>query len=75
MRLGIDAGEAEIDHAPDGERDGERRAGGDEKGEQRRPEHALVAQEIRPQREERAKRGALLGPFALASPPERNAGS
>ena len=57
-----------------GERDGERRPGGDEKGEQRRPEHALVAKEIRLKREERAERGAPFGLFALGRLAERSAG-
>ncbi len=41
--------------------------GGDEKGEQRRAEHALVAQEIGSQREERAKRRRASPPPLAAS--------
>ncbi len=57
---GIDAGEAEIDHASHGERHGERGGGRDEESEQRRAEHSPVTQEIRPERNQRAKRGALV---------------
>ena len=66
-QAGLDAGEAEIDHAPDGKRHGERGGSRDEKGEQSGAEHALVAQEIGPEREQRAKRGALASVSRSAS--------
>ncbi|HAH64368.1 MAG TPA: hypothetical protein DCL72_02570, partial [Rhizobiales bacterium] len=56
--IGLDAGEAEIDHAPHGKGD---RKGGvrrDEKSKKGRAQHLLVAQEVRLEREERAKRDA-----------------
>jgi len=58
--VGVDTGEAEIDHAPHGEWHGERGACGDEKREQRRGEYPPMAQEIGPQRQKRAERGARL---------------
>ena len=54
----IDPREAEIDHAAHGERHGERGGRGDQQRQKRRCEHALVPQEIRLEREQRAKRGA-----------------
>ena len=48
-QVGIDAGEAEIDHAPDGERHGERGRGRHDERDERGGEHPLMAQEIGPQ--------------------------
>ena len=48
-QIRLDPGEAEIDHAPDGERHGQRGRGRDQQRDQRRGEHPLVAQEIGPQ--------------------------
>ena len=47
-QVGIDAGEAEIDHAPDGKRHGERGRGRDHQRGERGREHAPVAQQIGP---------------------------
>ena len=58
----IDAGEAEIDHASHGKRHGERRGRRDDEREQCRAEHAPMTQEIWPEREQRANRGALAFP-------------
>src|SRR6185369_16682185 len=56
--IGLDAGEAEIDHAPHRHGHGERRSSRDEQRGERRGEHGLVAEEIRLQRKQRLERGA-----------------
>ena len=52
-QLGLDPAEAEIDHAPNGKRNGEGCGSGEEQGEEGRRQHALVAQQIGPEPQQR----------------------
>ncbi len=58
-QVGFDPREAEIDHAPDGKRDGKGGSGRNQQGSKGHGQHPLMAKEIRPERLERAKRGAF----------------
>ncbi len=59
-QVGLDPGEADIDHAPHRQRNGERGGGRDDERHEGRSDHALVTQNIGLERQQRAERGAAL---------------
>ncbi len=58
-QVGLDAGEAEIDHAPDRQRHGQRRRRRDDERHEGPDDHRFMAEQIRPESQQRTQRDAL----------------